>query len=485
VDRRPASPIYAFVGVRALVAGGLATALVAGRSPELPLVGLVVIATLAFDRHHLVTLRNFVLVYTVVVFGLGTAAFHYAPSSIVPDVVAYLLAFLSGYAVASGGILGSADREAPAPGAPTVVAGDGERGPLNRRAVEAAIVALVALNIAFLAFQLEKYGIGAYYRGQALLDQFLSYGQASPTGGAEQIGRFLLKFCGIGLVILYAQACYEARARVRYRYPIGLLVALPILSLRRYDAVVGALTALAVYACERRVAGRRGQAQGFRVTRTVALAAAMASAVLAALAIGVLRQGFVDPGAGAPDAGNLPVLTSELSPVRAYDDITTNIGVLGYPRGRTIVVPLLLKVVPRAWFPDKPLNSAAYYLSIVRPGELAAGYAVPPTFYGDAYLNFGFGGALVACLLLGVVAARLDRAYKRPVLTRIPFFLILWASAFSLMRDPMSESLAGVLLTLGVWFVADHLLRHRASAPARGAVAPSVPAAAGATGGVR
>ena len=70
-------------------------------------------------------------------------------------------------------------------------------------------------------------------------------------------------------------------------------------------------------------------------------------------------------------------------------------------------LPFLLKVVPRSWYPSKPLNSGAYYMSTVRPAEWAAGYALPPTFFGDAYLSFGTRGAIVACLLLGMLATHL------------------------------------------------------------------------------
>ncbi len=469
------------VSARALLAAVVTTVVIgAYGTGNLALVAVVVLGVVAFDGRHLLTLKNFFLLYTLVVFGVGAGLLHLAPDSVFVDLLSYTVAFLAGYGI--GSLRG---RDRLAHGAMPGTATDPRARPTGVPpvAAEAALLVLIGLNLAFLVVQLFRYGVVEYYRGQALLEQFLTYGQASTGGGAEQIARFLLRFSAVGLIVLYVQACLETRTRIRYGYPLTLLVVFPILTLRRYDAVVGGLTALAIYACERRVnAGRRrsdepdGRSAPARprptvgLTRTAAVAGAMVSAVLAALAIGLLRQGLHADTTGAPatGTGSWPILTSELSPLQAYDEIRTNIGALGHPRGRTIVLPLVLKLVPRAWFPDKPLNSGAYYMSTLRPAEFEAGFTIPPTFFGDAYLNFGFAGALAACLLLGAVAARLDRGYKRAMLARVPIFLLVWANSFSIMRDPISESLAGVLLTLAVWLVGSHLLRPKSAAPVVG-----------------
>lgn len=469
VDARP----IAGIGMRALLAACLAVMLLAANVPDLYLVLLAVIVAVTLDGRNPLALKNFFLVYTVILFGVGAGVLHYTKVPVFADVTAYIAAFLCGYRLAS------LRRKDGSRAAPKV---SRWKRALQPRPVEAVLVALIVMNLAFLLFQFSKFGLVGYYRGQALLDQFLTYGQASATGGIEQIVRFLLKFLGIGMVVLYAQACFESSHSMRYRYLLALLVGFPILALHRFDAVTGAITAIAIYGCERRVTLARGSSErdstdqpprataargGF--TRAATLGAAGVSALAAALAIGVLRQGFGDrTGAPAP-SGGIPVFASELSPVQAYGDIKANIGVLGHPHGKTIVLPLLFKVLPRAWLPNKPLNSGAYYMKVLRPAEFAAGYALPPTFFGDAYLSFGFSGALALCLLLGIGAARLDVAYTRPIQSRVPFFLVLYANSLSLMRDPLSESLAGILLSLGVWLVANHLLRTEQVVPQVGA----------------
>ncbi len=469
----PARPVrdpspYGILAARTLAAVGVGALLLAGGVRSTALVVLAVITVLAFDPRHLFSLKNFLLTYTILVFGVGGEFLHLTDRPIYVDIVAYTLVFLAAYAVASiPGPASEGDTGGPIDGGRSPVG----RGPLSLVALEYALLTLIGLNLAFLAFQFLKYGVLGYYQGQGLLDQALTYGKASGTGGAEQIIRFALSDGAVGLVILYVKACFESATPIRYRYPAALFVALPILSLSRFNAVVGAVTLLAIFACDRRLTARPPLGSGatsatppvpaaHRVSRAALVMLGLVLAVATAAFVASIRGGFTSKAGGVgstPDT--VAMFTSELSPVQAYGDIKANIGVLGHPHSKTIVLPLLLKIVPRAWYPNKPLNSGAYYMSTVRPAEWAAGFALPPTYYGDAYLNFGFVGALLAALLLGVVAARLDFGYRRVVIARIPWFLLAFANFYALMRDPVSDSLAGIALTLLVWAVGNRVFR--------------------------
>jgi hypothetical protein len=186
----------------------------------------------------------------------------------------------------------------------------------------------------------------------------------------------------------------------------------------------------------------------------------LAVAVATAAFVASIRGGKVNKsGSVGAQTDTVAMFASELTPVQAYGDITSNVEVLGHTDGRTIILPLLLKVVPRAWDPNKPLNSGAYYMSKIRPADWAAGYALPPTFWGDLYLCFGFGGAVIGSMVLGVVAARVDLAYRHTILGGIPWFLLLFANFYALVRDPLSESLSGIILTMFVWAVANRIFR--------------------------
>jgi hypothetical protein len=92
------------------------------------------------------------------------------------------------------------------------------------------------------------------------------------------------------------------------------------------------------------------------------------------------------------------------------------------------------------------------------------------------------GGAVVACLLVGLAAARLDVSYKRASLARLPWFLIVYANFYGLVRSPLSETLAGILLTAAAWAVLSQVLGTRSpKAPALVATLerPPVPSAIG------
>lgn len=466
------------LAVRTLAAVGAGAVMLAAHV-NLPLLLLVVVCVLAVDARNVFSLRNFFLAYTAVVFGVGGGVLHLTDQPIYGDIVGYVLVFLAGYAVASMPARTSRSVDQRTLRRSTAPAG---KGPLSLFVLEHALVTLIALNLLFLAFQFLKYGVAGYYQGQGLLNEALTYGQASTSGGAEQIVRFALTDGGIGLVILYVRACFELSRPIRYRYPVALLVALPVLSLSRFDAVVGAMTMLAVYACDGRLTaiGRAprtssvptrpfshprpvpAESAGRHLNRAALVILGLVLAVAMSAFVASIRGGFVNKSGTvgtAPDA--VAMFTSELSPVQAYGDIRANIKILGHPYGSTIIWPLLLKVVPRAWYPDKPLNSGAYYMSVVRPAEWAAGYALPPTFFGDAYLSFGYVGALLCCLILGVVSARLDLAYKRRILSRLPMFLLVFANFYALLRDPLSESLAAIILTMLVYGVGNRMFRSR------------------------
>lgn len=462
---------YSEVALRMLCTSTIGTILLLLRPSDISVAVLGALVILTIDIRNPVSLKNFFLVYVFLLFGVGAGFMHLSAVRVIVDAIFYIGAFVLGYAISSASrsrmmAAGRHEGQADAIRKP-------RPRPLKQASILRAIAAIAALNLMLLLFEISRYGVVGYYQGQQLADQFLTYGKANPAGGVEQIIRFGLNYTAIALAVLYAQECIESSRRIRYRYPLGLLIVLPILSLHRFDAVVGAATVVGIYSCERRVSDAAHSQVGSRRPRRRRRRSGVRGAVVvlgivvtfgAALVIGSLRNGLgAFPGSQAPSIGTSGLITEEFTPVQAYGDIKANLRILGRPHGRTIVLPLIFKVIPRAWLPDKPLNSGAYYMSIVHPAEFAAGFALPPTFFGDALLSFGFVGALIVFLILGAITARVDMGYKESRRSRIPLFLIGFANYYSLMRFPISESLAGILLTLLVWGVANHVLRPRAS----------------------
>lgn len=422
-------------------------------------VGIVI---LAFDRRSTFTLRNFFLVYTVALFVLGVPLFKLS-HRLYGDMVLFLALFLAGY------LFGSLRRAAPhGTAGPRVEPG---RPSMSRiLALEEVMLVLAVLNMVLLAYQISRYGIGGFYSGQGLIDQLTTYGKPSVSGGVVQVITFTLRYCAIAVSILYVQSCLEAGVKVRYRYPLLLLVLVPVAQLARSDALHGAGLLLVANAADRRISSRGAadalpgpdRASHRQPRRAVALWIAMVIAVPAGLVIGALRQSQLAPHESqSAFERSLPILESELSPIEAYSDIKGNMPVLGRKHGSTIVLPLVFKVVPRGVFPGKPLNSGAYYMSVIRPAEYQAGFALPPTFFGDTFLNFGPMGSIVGCLLVGMASARLDVAYREPRLARLPWFLIVFVSYYSLLRSPLSETLASMLLTSLAFLALRALVRAR------------------------
>jgi hypothetical protein len=471
---------FADPSARWLAAGLLVGAELAAGGADSPLgLGTAVgtcLVLLTFDKRNPVSLRNFFVVYTVALFCIGVPLFHLQPA-LYADMVLFVVVFLSGYALSA---LRREHQPEEAAGT-TVWVGHTKH---RIHVVEQLMLFVACLQVLLLAVNISRYGIGGFYRGLGLIDQLSTYGKASVSGGVIQIATFLLKYSTLAVAIVYVQICLQARVKIRYRFLLLLLVVLPILSLSRSDALHGAGLLVVVNATARRIgggsaaeadAGSPGASDGsdgpgfglprrrrLAPKRRLSMGITMVVAIVAGLAIGSLRQNAIaPPTTTSPVARSVPLLTSEISPIQAYSEIKANRARLKRQHGRTIVLPIVFKVIPRGLFPNKPINTGAYFMSVVRPAEFAAGFALPPTLFGDAYINFGMGGAVLACLLVGLVAARLDVSYKQGRLSRLPSFLIVYANFYALVRSPLSETLAGILLTAAAWAVLSRVLGTR------------------------
>ncbi len=438
---------YGELAIRTLWATGVVALLLLLRPNDVPLVLLAAVIFMSLDLRNFGSLRNFFLAYSFLLFGVGGDLLHFTDVPVLRDALFYTCAFLIGYVLSSVPQESLADRRSRG----------GSSYTYSEERILRAMAALAVVSFGLLLYELSRYGVIGYYRGQPLVDQFLAYGKADSAGGAEQILRFGLTYSSVGLVIIYVQACLEEGRTIRYRYPVGLLVVTPILFLHRFEAVVGAATLVGIYCCDRRLSGatmrpsgrRSGPGdQGNRRIRLAAVAAGIGVAFSAALVIGSLRQ---LPGR-SNSVTTKALLTEEFATVQAYTDIKTNRAALGHPDGTTIILPLLLKVVPRGrGIPTSLSIRVPITIPSVHPQSYAAGFQVPSTIFGDALLSFGFVGALVFFLVLGFVNARSDIGYKKARLSRIPVFLIAFANYYPLLYSPLSEGLAGILLALVVW----------------------------------
>jgi oligosaccharide repeat unit polymerase len=164
---------------------------------------------------------------------------------------------------------------------------------------------------------------------------------------------------------------------------------------------------------------------------------------------------------GATEVEPLGFFSAELEPWAAYRDLRENMFRLHYQYGRPLVIPLLLHVVPRGIYPDKPQNSAGYVAQALNPIAFENGFAVPSTFAGDLYLNFGIIGVVFGTLFLGSYAGRIDRIAIRRDRQHAGLFILAFGSFPSLLRDSLSSTLFTVASWLVVYWLFSLLARDR------------------------
>jgi hypothetical protein len=424
-------------------------------------------AVLAADPRNLLSLKNFFLCYVLLIFGVG--GHHFAPDDRVIsfDLLVYVLLFLAAYA---GGNTFSRRRSVAAR----------STSPRNGRAASLLVVASIVGWTVLLATQLYAYGVAGFYSGQGLADRIARYGHADLMAGLLAVFEQGLSILTIACAVVYVEARTSAGKRPSYLLLSLPLIVAPLLLLRRADFAIGLLLLLVVQPIACRLTGAR-----YSVLGSIPLVLGSAAFALAfSVTVGSLRESALvapptpapvespnsgvsaspSPGTGElarPKPVELPVFTeqrtfnilvSELSPVLGYRDVREHPADFTYQLGRTIVLPLAAKLAPRNWFPDKPISSSAYYNLIRSPAAFAAGYTLPVTSFGDALINFGYAGALTFSLLLGLIAAKLDRTMVGAS-ADIATLLIVYYYFYSLLRNDLANSLAMIFLAGAAYLV--------------------------------
>lgn len=236
-------------------------------------------------------------------------------------------------------------------------------------------------------------------------------------------------------------------------YLVLLQVVLPLLSLSRSSFVLGMLLLLQTSSLYK----GRGALRKSIISLLIM--------VVVAVGFGMLRQSDLQAGSSVHTNKVMNQIYGEFSTVVAYHDIKNNIDTLGYQHGKTILGPVIFKVVPRHWLPNKPLNSSGYMMQQLFPSEFSAGFSLAPSMFGDLYLNFGPWGTRGVIFVLGVYACRLDRLYINRTKHKQPLLIWLFAQVFvyGFLRNNLADTISTVLLTLFVYIILKKIvLRNRA-----------------------
>lgn len=397
---------------------------------------LFAIAVFNFERPLL--LKNYFIVFMYLVFIVGGSFFYPGESELAIDMLVYCIAFLVGYFIYT--LL---------PKKQIVYEGIGISED-SIHSLERLVLFLCAVKILLLLNDIRTYGLQEYYSGRALLELFKIYGQQDVMAGFLAILHNFINITGIAALVLYVQCCLLTGRRLKYLIIIFYLLVLPLLYLQRSAFALNSMMVLLIYSLDK--------GKGMHLYKVLVIG--LGVIVMIGLLFGFLRQNKLTNDADAEGINTeqaASIFMSELSTVIAYDEIKANIDELHYQYGNTLVLPLLYKIIPRNIMPDKPINSGAYYMNALRSNEADEGFMLDTTFLGDLYLNFGYIGAIVGCMLIGVLSSGFDARYVAGSLKLSPFYMIMYYYFYVFLRSNISNSLVLVLLSAGVYILLLHI----------------------------
>lgn len=103
------------------------------------------------------------------------------------------------------------------------------------------------------------------------------------------------------------------------------------------------------------------------------------------------------------------LLMGQFHPMRALADGISYSRQFGEKKyGKTIILPIIQKPIPRSIWKNKELNAGAIYTKTMSPGDLEKGFAIAPGIAFDAYINFGYIGSLLFFMLLGFIIFKIQ-----------------------------------------------------------------------------
>lgn len=404
-------------------------------SPLIFLCSLLVL--ISVDYKNIFILRNYFLVYIFLLFCVAGHYFYPGDNSLLVDMLFYSCAFVLGYLISAK---------------PFLV----ERGSVDPKAnvghiylVEKILSLVLLLRVLLFGWDVSQYGISNYYSGYALLFQFESYGKADFVQGLLTIVRHIVDISSLSISVLYVSLCMLYSYKVKYLKMFVLLVVLPFVSLKRSDFALGVMFLLVVSSFG--TGALRSSIRNYRRAILGIFMIVAAGVVFGGIRYELLRNNIQEEVSFSEKA--IGLISGELTPIVAYQEIKHNIDNLEYQYGGTIFPTLIFKVIPRSWMLDKPTSSSGYFMEKLFPTEASAGYFISSSIFGDMFLNFGFLGVIVFCLLLGVYSARLDATFIQGNKSGLSSFLIVYYHYYILLRGDLQGSLSLIVLTVVMYLL--------------------------------
>lgn len=343
-----ASPITAIKG---LAVAALVVLFAAGWMEFRTLIGACVVTAFLDIENPLLT-KNIFLAYTFCLFIL--AGNYYCPdaSDLFTDMLTYVALYLVGYH-----LVGFPDGNRR-PASPVDQRPSRDQA-AHVRLTEKVMGAYMLVPVTLLIIQVQTYGFGDFYRGAALEDSIESYANAGLAIGTFALVKLCANLIQTALCVYYVCRCLRVGAKPRLGLLAVLLVVIPLLALNRSSMVEGCVF-LAIVA----LFGIAGSA--LKMARWFLMSAACGLvAICGAILLGDLRMDRLTNGVATGVSSEerlLNIICGEFTPIILYNDVKQNIDRLGYRYGETIVLPLVLKPIPRRWMPDKPPNTSMIYM---------------------------------------------------------------------------------------------------------------------------
>jgi len=320
--------------------------------------------------------------------------------------------------------------------------------------LEKIILCFIIIVYFFKIFTILKVGFINFYTGKLLVESISMYGKENVAATLMNMISIIINTSLQALIIYYIAICIYSKFRIKTSYLVLIYVLFPLISLSRSGFIFGLLFVLFV---------------NFLIKGSVSFTKIMISIILIIFIgtfFGVIRENRIkDVQVNYLDNFGEKIATmirGELSPIVAYSEIKENIEILDYKYGKTVLLPLIFKPIPRSIWPKKPYNTSGYYMFKLHPESASKGFFIAPSIFGDIFLNFGYFGCIIFTFTFGILISYFDNKLKKLkegkiAFKKIGFLLILFLSFYGVLRNNLPESLFSIFSIYIIFYLLDRV----------------------------
>lgn len=313
------------------------------------------------------------------------------------------------------------------------------------------------LNFFVIMFSIISVGAVNYFSGSLLIDSIENYGKLDNEGAAKTLIFFLLSLTTLAIISIFIErhidlqnfllvqsSGHESSKLISnskksvIKFTLVWFLLIPLLHIGRGAFVLGLISLLAVFFWSR-----------IRISPLIYLLG-ITMAIPTFVFIGQSRQSNLD--AAAENTIQFQ-LASELTPWIGYNEVKSNIDILNFQYGKTLILPFFVQFIPRGFWPEKPINTSAYFNTVIYADAAAAGFMLPITIMGVLYLNFGFLGVITGVFALGMYSGAIDSRVCYSRNSNFGFYLIGFSTFFGLLRNDTSLALFQLISCFFIYFI--------------------------------